>query len=90
MNPRPTALLIVNHLFKLRKARYPNLCFGGRFGGDVAVGAGAIVDDYRLLKSLAEFLRDHARDDIGRTTGGKPDDEVQRTLRERLRLCETG
>jgi hypothetical protein len=32
-----TALLIVNHLFKLRKARYPNLCFGGRFGAAPAL-----------------------------------------------------
>ncbi len=54
--------------------------------GDVAVGAGMVLDHDRLVEKLGEFLSDHARDDVGGAAGRDRHDELDRArgiLRER-------
>ena len=41
--------------------------------GDIAAGAGAVVDDHRLVHARAEFGGDDAADQIVGATGGKAD-----------------
>ena len=59
--------------------------FHRKFGGDVAVAAGAVVDEHLLAETFAEFLREHATDRVGAATGGVRDDEADRLLR--IGLC---
>ena len=47
-------------------------------GADVASGAGAVIDDHRLLEDRAELLRDDPRDRIVRAARGLRDDDDDR------------
>ena len=44
-------------------------------GADIAAGAGAVVDDDRLAKVLADELPQHARQDVGGAAGRERDDD---------------
>ena len=57
-------------------------------GADVAGTARAIVDDELLFEPLRQCLRDHARDDIGRDSGGIGHDDAHRPRRIVERRCE--
>ena len=62
-------------------------------GADDAGGAGAVLDEERLLESFAQLLRDVAADQIGRAPGAERDDHFDRTvgpLRRRLGQCGKG
>ena len=50
-----------------------------RLGGDVAAGAGPILDDERLAETLRQPLTDQAREDVGPTPRAKP--TIKRTGR---------
>ena len=58
------------------------------FGADVAAGPRPVVDDELLAQPFREPLRDEARGDVGRTAGGKADDDAHRPRRIGLRPCE--
>ena len=45
----------------------------GRFGRDIAGGAGPDIDDELLAEMVAQILADEARVDVGRTARGLPD-----------------
>src|SRR5262249_1002479 len=61
-----------------------------RFGGDVAAGAGTILDDALLTETLGQPLTDQARGDVGGTAGGKSDDETDGPAWIALRLRKPG
>jgi hypothetical protein len=58
------------------------------FRADIAGGARSVFNDELLAKSLRQPLTNHARDDVGRTTGRKTDDDAYRPRRIRLRPSE--
>jgi hypothetical protein len=49
-----------------------------RLGGDIAAGAGPVLDDERLAEPLRQPLTDQARENVVRPAGGKPDDDANR------------
>ena len=51
---------------------------GDDFGADIAGGARPIVDDELLTEAFRHRLRHQARDNVGRQTGRKTDDDVHR------------
>ena len=57
--------------------------------GDVAVGAGVVVDDDGLAEEFGELLAHDARRDIGRTAGDGRYDELD-WARRVLRECRGG
>ena len=59
---------------------------GDRGGGDLAVGAGAVLDHDGALQPLADAGRHDAGEKIVRSAGRKADDEAQRTIGEIYRL----
>src|SRR5208282_5831152 len=56
--------------------------------GDIAAGAGPILDDEWLAKSLRQRLTEQARDDVRRAPGIKADDEAHRPRRIVERRCD--
>ena len=53
----------------------------GAFGvGDVAAGAGLVVDVELLAERGRQFLRDDAGDHIGRAAGGEADQDAHRMI----------
>ena len=46
--------------------------FGDEFHADVAVGAGAVIDDELTAKALRQFVAQHARRNVARATGSMP------------------
>jgi hypothetical protein len=56
-------------------------------GRGVAAGATHVLDDELLAETVGQFLRDEARDDVGRSAGRKPDDDAHLPVRIRLRPC---
>jgi hypothetical protein len=48
-------------------------------GRDIAAGARAILDDELLVKPLGQPLSYEARQDVGRPTSPKADDDAKRT-----------
>jgi hypothetical protein len=48
------------------------------FGGEVAGGAGPVLDDERLAQAFLELLAVDAGDDVERAAGGKPADDLDR------------
>ena len=54
---------------------------GDHVGADIAVGAGAVVDDDLLAECFAEFLADGARQRVGRTAGSVGHDQPDRFVR---------
>ena len=63
-------------------------CPHDRLGSNAAAGAGVVLDDNRLPKSLRQPLPDQSRDDIGRATGAKAFDQVHRPRGKALRASE--
>ncbi len=59
-----------------------------RFGGDVAAGAGAVLDDELLAEPVRQPLRHQPRHDVERAAGGEPDDYPHRP--RWIRLRQTG
>ncbi len=58
---------------------------------DVAARAGAILDDHRLARPLAELLPDEARQHVGRPAGSERHHDPDRPARVILgRACERG
>ena len=55
--------------------------FHDHFGADIAGGARSVLDDELLAKSLRQPLTHQARDDVGRTTGRKADNDAHRVRR---------
>jgi len=45
---------------------------------NIAGGAGDVLDQDRLSPCLGEFLAEQTRDDVGRATGRKTDDDADR------------
>jgi hypothetical protein len=56
-----------------------------RLHGDIAAGAGSVVDDELLAEALRQPLADEARIDVVRPTGGEADDNTHRSRRIALR-----
>ena len=54
-------------------------------GRGVAARAADVLDEELLAESVGELLRHDARDDVGRTAGGKADDHAHRPARIALR-----
>ena len=52
-----------------------------RLGRDVGAGSGAGLDQKLLAEPLGEPLPDHARNGVGRATGGVPDQNAYRLAR---------
>jgi hypothetical protein len=48
-------------------------------GADIAARAGYVLDKEILAGLLGKFLRDQAREQIGRSTRRKSDDDLDRT-----------
>jgi hypothetical protein len=68
---------------------------GGRFGADSSPGTGKVLNDNVLSKSGGERLRDQPSHNIGRTGGGKRDDDLDRSFgiglgMDRLRCDRSG
>ena len=65
-----------------RADRQQRVTVGGRphdgLGGDVAGGAGPILDDDRLTETLLQPLPDHAGEKVRRATGRKADENADR------------
>ena len=65
---------------------------GDLFGGDIAAGADASVEDDRLTERLRHLGAEHPRDHVGVAAGGKPLHEADRPrrilLRERAHRAE--
>ena len=57
---------------------------GDELRADVAARTGSVVDDDLLAPGLGQLLRDVARQDVGRATGRKRDDDADRFHRVRL------
>ena len=56
-------------------------CCLGAFGvGDVAAGAGLVIDVELLAARYRQFLRDDARDHVGWATGGEAAQNAHRTI----------
>ena len=58
---------------------------GGEFGADIVVAAGPVLGNEGLTELIREPLRQHAGDDIGRTAGGRSDDDAHRPRRIGIR-----
>jgi hypothetical protein len=54
-------------------------------GRDVACASDDIVDKELLAEILAQFLRNDARENVGRASRRKPDNQAHRPYRIRLR-----
>ena len=61
------------------------LRMGGHFGGDIAVGAGAVLDEERLAHRLGQALRQQPRGDVGRAAGRDRHQHLDRPRRILLR-----
>ena len=65
------------------------MAIGRRLGGDICGdgvrGAGAVLDDERLLQAVGELVGEHARDDVGAAAGRSADHDAHRLGRVRLR-----
>jgi hypothetical protein len=59
-----------------------------RFGGDIAAGAGPVVDDELLAQPRRQPISHHAGDDVGRAAGGDLNDQAHRPCRIGLRPSE--
>src|SRR5262249_57081054 len=55
-------------------------------GGDIAAGAGAVLDDERLAEPFRQKLADQPRHDVDVVARGESDDDVHRPARIGLRL----
>jgi hypothetical protein len=51
---------------------------GDRRHGDIAVGAGAVLDDHALAPALRHAVGDDARERVRRAAGGEADDDAHR------------
>jgi hypothetical protein len=51
------------------------------FGGDIAAGPGAVLDDEWLAEPVGQPLSEKPRKDVGRTTRCKADDDAHRPRR---------
>jgi hypothetical protein len=58
------------------------------FGGDIAAGPGAVLDDEWLAEPVGQPLSEKPRKDVGRTTRCKADDDAHRPRRIGLRPSE--
>ena len=58
------------------------------FGGDIAAGPGAVLDDEGLPEPVGQPLSEKPRKDVGRTTRCKADDDAHRPRRIGLRPSE--
>jgi hypothetical protein len=56
-----------------------------RFDADIAARAGSVVDNELLAEALGQPLTHQAREDVGRTTWWKTDDDAHRPRRIGLR-----
>ena len=65
-------------------------CAHHRLGGDIAGGAGPVVDEELLTQTVREPLSDQARNDVDLAAGRKPDDNAYRPLRIGLRPAIRG
>src|SRR5262249_20399244 len=54
-------------------------------GGDVAAGAGAVLDDHRLAYELRELLRHRPRREVGAAAGREAHDHANRP--NGIRVC---
>jgi hypothetical protein len=54
---------------------------GNDLGGDIAAGAGTVVNDYRLAERLTELGREYARERIGAAARCERQHEPDRTRR---------
>jgi hypothetical protein len=61
---------------------------GDNRGADIAGAARPVVDDELLLEPLRQRLSNHARDNVGRNSGGIGDDDAHRPRRIVERPCE--
>src|SRR5688572_2550673 len=61
-----------------------------RVEADVAVAAGAVLDQETLAQRLAQAGADHARGDVGHAAGGDVDDHAHRLARPRLCMANVG
>src|SRR5215831_12597628 len=58
------------------------------FGGDIAAGPRAVLDDEWLAEPVGQPLSEKPRKDVGRTTRCKADDDAHRPRRIGLRPCD--
>src|SRR5262245_56808019 len=55
-------------------------CLGAGARGDVALPAGAVVDDDRLAEALVHLLAEHAHEDVADAAGARGGDHVDRLV----------
>src|SRR5262245_25166388 len=60
-------------------------CLHDRLGTDIAAGTRPVLDDEWLAEPFRKPLTHQAREDVGRPTGGKTDDDAHRPRRIGLR-----
>src|SRR5262245_21943523 len=60
-------------------------CLHDRLGTDIAAGTRPVLDDEWLAEPFGKPLTHQAREDVGRATGGKTDDDAHRPRRISLR-----
>ncbi len=60
-----------------------------RFAGEIAGGAGPVLDDHRLAESAGYELSDQAGDNVGRAAGRESENQPDRAARIGLRACDT-
>src|ERR1700751_5882179 len=82
------------HDERRRRRRHQRISVRSRaisdLGTDVTRSTSMIFDDDRLAPFARQPISDKARDDVGRSTGGKWNDDFDRVIRIVLGLCRTG